>query len=143
MMLARTLLMTALIAGLMGGCPMSQPDTTAGTTIDLSDPNGLDGNWRITGAGSSGADCVSVANGRIVRRDGACDGSQDEIVGSEPASIAGNRIVWSFASVVGDNSVPFTLDVTLQPNGTLSGTVSITDLLAGGVNSSQITMTRE
>ena len=138
-MLIRISLMTALTAGLMAGCPMSQPETS----VDLSDPNGLDGNWRITGAGSSGADCVTVANGQIVRRDGGCDGSEDEIVASEPASIAGSRIVWTFASVVGDNPVPFTLDVTLQPNGTLSGTVSITDLSAGGVNSSQITMTRE
>ena len=142
-MLVRASLMTLLIAGLMAGCPMSPPETTPGTTIDLSDPNGLDGNWRITGGGSSGADCVSVAGGKIVRRDGGCDGSEDVIVGSEAASIAGNRIVWTFASVVAGNPVPFTLDVTLQPGGTLSGTVSITDLSAGGVNSSQITMTRE
>lgn len=142
-MLIRTSLMTVLIGGLMAGCPMNQPETNPGTTIDLSDPNGLDGTWRITGGGSSGADCVSVANGQIVRRDGGCDGSEDEIVGSEPASIAGNRIVWTFASVVGDSPVPFTLDVTLQQDGTLWGTVSITDLSAGGVNSSEITMTRE
>lgn len=139
----RTLLMTVLTVGLIAGCPMSPPETTPGTTIDLSDPNGLDGNWRITGGGSSGADCVGVANGQIVRRDGGCDGSEDEVVASEPASIAGNRIVWTFASVVAGNPVPFTLDVTLQPGGTLSGTVSITDLSAGGVNSSRITMTRE
>ena len=131
--------MTVLMAGVIAGCPMSQPETT----IDLSDPNALDGNWRITGVGASGADCVSVDNGQIVRRDGGCDGSEDEIIASEPASIAGNRIVWTFASVVADNPVPFTLDVTLQPDGTLAGTVSITDLSAGGVNSSQITMTRE
>lgn len=142
-MLVRISLMTMLTAGLIGGCPMNQPQTTPGTTIDLSAPDGLDGNWRITGAGASGADCVTVANGQIVRRDGGCDGNEDEIVASEPASIAGSRIVWTFASVVGDGPVPFTLDVTLQADGTLSGIVSITDLSAGGVNSSQITMTRE
>ncbi len=136
----RTVALAFVVAVLAGGCPVSEPPVTS---IDLSTQSSLDGNWRISGVGTSGADCVTVSGTQIVRRDGGCDGSEDEIVAATPASIAGNRVVWTFATVISTGTVPFTLDVTLQSNGTLVGTVHISDLSAGGANSSAIVMTRE
>ena len=136
----RTLLLALVVAVLAGGCPVSQPPDMS---IDLSTPSSLDGNWRISGVETSGADCITVSGTQIVRRDGGCDGSEDEIVAATPALIEGSRVVWTFATVISTGTVPFTLDVTLQSNGTLVGTVHISDLSAGGVNSSNIVMTRE
>ena len=110
----RTLLLAIVVAFLVGGCPVSEPPVAS---IDLSTPSSLNGNWRISGIGTSSADCVTVSATRIVRRDGGCDGIEDEIVAATPASIAGNRVVWTFATVISTGTVPFTLDVTLQSNG--------------------------
>ncbi len=136
----RTLGLACVVAAVAGGCPVSEPPVAS---IDLSVPSSLDGNYRISGVGASGADCVTVSGTEIVRRDGGCDGSEDEIVASTPAVIAGNRVVWTFATVIASGTVPFTLDVTLQSDGRLVGTVHISDLSAGGANSSEIVMTRE
>lgn len=86
----------------------------------------LDGNWRITltgGQGISGSQCITVSNGTIVAIDDGCIGNFLPILGASPAAVSGDRIVW-FVAVTQLNLIEqqFTFDMTVQPDGSLTGT---------------------
>lgn len=90
---------------------------------------GLDGDWQITltgGQGIAGSFCITVTGSTIVRFDDGCFGINLPILSASPAVISGDRIIWNVAVTQlfqGQSIIQqFTIDVLVQPDGSLVGT---------------------
>ena len=94
----------------------------------------LDGNWNMSAL--SQFDCVTISGGIVSGLD--CAGPFARITDSKLTSVTGNTVVWDFQLT----HHAITLNVTLQPDGTLQGTET-TALTPDTSETNRITMVRQ
>lgn len=102
----------------------------------------LDGLWRLNFTDIGTSSCVYVIGGRIYRFDTNCAGANIVLQNSQPAFVAGERIVWTTG--IAFQNVTITIDVVAQSDGSLSGVIIQTPNGNSGQSVTQrVTMVRE
>ena len=113
---------------LIGGCPALGPSTSS-----------LNGDWFLTMPGIGNA-CLHVSEGKITEWISGCDGMSIPISNSQEAAISGDRIIWIYDITTLNMLIRATIDVEMQPDGSLSGTYTLYD--GSGTGSLGMVMTR-
>ena len=85
----------------------------------------LDGTWRLQSTSGLGLTCIDVMNNQIVRVDDGCDGSLNLFTSNQPATITGSRAIWSMILTTSLGTSLFTIDGTLQSDGSMIGVLTV------------------
>lgn len=104
--------------------------TACDTGVPFARPINLDGQWRGVLQAGFGLVCFTVSDNQVIQVDDGCLGQSNAIISREPATITGDRVLWVFGIDLNGQSATVTLDVTVQPDGSLTGSMAV---FTGGI----------
>lgn len=121
-----------IVLGMLAGCNTGAPTAFMSPVIN--------GDWTFNSLSKGDTACVTISSGAVTAwRPGCQNGSGWAITRSDPVVVQNNRMMLDFEVEENGGVVPYRLDVSLQSDGRILGTLFIG---AGGTRSESVVLVR-